>query len=58
MNQRNGKHLIVNTQTIINGRPMQQSHDAPMMPWIELSEDQKLLIARGHTPTGLCNCAH
>ncbi len=51
MNARQSKHLLRNTLTLINGRPMALQSDPPPMPWIELSEDQKALVARGHTPT-------
>ncbi len=46
----NAKHLLVNTLTILNGRPMRRRLDDPMMPWITLSDDQKALRERGHTP--------
>jgi len=53
---RKAKQLLVNTQTIINGRPMQRTCDEPMMPWIELDEAQRTLISRGHTPHAMCGC--
>jgi dihydroorotase len=53
---RKAKQLLVNTQTIINGRPMQRTCDEPMMPWIELDEAQRTLISRGHTPHAMCAC--
>jgi dihydroorotase len=50
MNMREGTQLIRNTLTIANGRPLARlPGDAPA-PWIELSESQRALIERGHTP--------
>jgi dihydroorotase len=50
MNMREGTQLIRNTLTIGNGRPLARlPGDAPA-PWIELSESQRALIERGHTP--------
>ncbi|MCL4832456.1 MAG: amidohydrolase/deacetylase family metallohydrolase [Caldilineaceae bacterium] len=53
MNQRNGKQLLRNTMTIINGRELPRSADGPIAPWIELSENQTNLVARGHSPDKL-----
>src|SRR5262249_47304555 len=50
MNPRTGHELIRNTLTMIDGRVMQQKPAGPRAPWIELSDDQHLLIERGHTP--------
>ena len=50
MNMREGTQLIVNTLTIVNGRPLQHAPDAPAAPWIELTADQRALAERGHTP--------
>jgi dihydroorotase len=50
MNMREGTQLIRNTLTIINGRPLPRAPDAAPAPWIELSESQRALIERGHTP--------
>jgi dihydroorotase len=50
MNMREGTQLIRNTLTIANGRPLPLGPDAPPAPWIELSESQRALIERGHTP--------
>jgi dihydroorotase len=50
MNMREGTQLIRNTLTIINGRPLPRTPDAAPAPWIELSESQRALIDRGHTP--------
>ncbi len=51
MNRRNGRQLLRNTMTIVNGREMTRQPDDPPAPWIELSEDQRNLIKWGHTPT-------
>ena len=53
MNMRVGTQLIRNTLTIANGRPLPRTPDAAPAPWIELSEGQRALIERGHTPEGL-----
>ena len=50
MNTRQGKQLIRNTLTIVNGRPMALASDPPPAPWIELTEAQQNLIKLGHTP--------
>lgn len=56
MQPRQGKQLLTNTLTIINGREAVRSSDDPPMPWIELSENQRALIERGHTPTAMSCC--
>lgn len=61
MNARQGKQLVRNTLTIINGRELPVTIDGPQAPWIELTENQQALIERGHTPTALaghkgCDC--
>lgn len=57
MQPRQGKQLLTNTLTIINGREAVRASDDPPMPWIELSESQRALIERGHTPTAMrCGC--
>ena len=33
-----------------------QQSDDPLMPWIELSEEQQTLIAEGHTPAAMAAC--
>ncbi len=53
MNQRNGKRLLRNTLTIVNGRELPRSVDGPTAPWIELSESQRNLAAWGHSPEKL-----
>ena len=57
MQPRQGKQLLTNTLTIINGREALRTNDDPPMPWIELSESQQTLIERGHTPTAM-RCCH
>ncbi len=53
MQPRQGKQLLTNTLTIINGREaVRASYNAPM-PWIEMGENQRALIERGHTPTAM-----
>lgn len=54
MNARQGKQLLCNTQTLIAGQPMTRTPDAPQMPWIELSDSQRDLISRRHTPGHMC----
>lgn len=56
MQPRQGKQLLTNTLTIINGREAARASDDPLMPWIELSESQRALIERGHTPTAMQCC--
>jgi dihydroorotase len=51
MNMREGSQLVHNTLTIINGRPLPPASSEPPAPWIEISEAQRTLIERGHTPT-------
>ncbi len=54
MNARQGKQLLCNTLTIVDGQPMTRMPDPPQMPWIELSEGQRALIERRHTPGHMC----
>ena len=61
MNARRGQELIRNTLTIVNGRELPLTADGPQAPWIELTEAQRALIERGHTPAALaagsaCGC--
>ena len=61
MNARRGKELVRNTLTIVNGRELPVTTDGPQAPWVELSEAQRSLIERGHTPAAQharsgCNC--
>lgn len=53
MLQRNGKQLLRNTMTIINGRELSRTCDGPTAPWIELSEIQQKLVELGHAPDKL-----
>jgi dihydroorotase len=55
MNPRQGQELIRNTLTVVNGRPMPRLADPPPAPWIELTEAQRGLIERGHTPAGMAH---
>jgi dihydroorotase len=50
MNMREGRQLIRNTLTIVGGQPLAPAPDPAPAPWIELSEAQRELIERGHTP--------
>jgi hypothetical protein len=61
MQSRTGKHLLRNTLTLINGRELPITADDPPAPWIELTEAQRQLVERGHTPGLLdpnfeCDC--
>ncbi len=58
MEPREGKQLIRNTLTIVNGREMQRRPDGPMAPWMGLSEKQQQLIEQGHTPDALVQHQH
>jgi dihydroorotase len=53
MLQRNGKQLLRNTMTIVNGRELPRTCDGPTAPWIELSESQQKLVELGHAPDKL-----
>lgn len=55
MEPRQGKQLIRNTLTVINGREVAPAADPPPAPWIELSESQQRLIDKGHTPAAMIN---
>jgi dihydroorotase len=47
---REGKHLLRNTLTLVGGQALPvRLPDAPA-PWIELTEFQHELVAKGHTP--------
>jgi dihydroorotase len=50
MNMREGRQLLRNTLTILGGRPLAPEPDEPLAPWIAISEDQRALLERGHTP--------
>jgi dihydroorotase len=50
MNAREGKQLVRNTLTIVNGRELPIAAERPPAPWIELSENHRALIERNHTP--------
>lgn len=51
MNTRTGSQLLRNTLTLVNGRELPVITDDPPAPWIELSQAQRALIERGHTPS-------
>ena len=53
MNQKTGKKLVRNTLTIINGCELPITSDPLKAPWIELNDNQRELIERGHTPQAL-----
>lgn len=53
MNERKGKELIRNTLTLVNGRELPRLSDPPPAPWIELTEAQRSLVKRGHTPEAM-----
>ena len=55
MNMRECTQLIRNTLTIVNGRPLPPALDHPPAPWIELSEAQRDLIERCHTPAAFAH---
>lgn len=57
MNARQGKQLVRNTLTMIDGRELPVTCDQPLAPWIELSEEQQALLERGHTPEAYANHA-
>ncbi|HNP87355.1 MAG: amidohydrolase/deacetylase family metallohydrolase [Chloroflexi bacterium SZAS-1] len=50
MDMRVGTQLLRNALTIVNGQPLAPLLAPPPAPWIELNDDQRMLIARGHTP--------
>lgn len=50
MQRRDGKQLIRNTLTIVNGRELRRVADDPSAPWMPLSEAQRDLRAWSHTP--------
>jgi dihydroorotase len=60
MTPRQGKQLLRNTLTLIDGRELPLMSDDPPMPWITLGEHQQALIERGHTPQAMagkgCGC--
>lgn len=53
MNPRTGRQLLRNTLTLIDGRVLERAPDGPTMPWIALSDGQRALVERGHTPAML-----
>ena len=55
MEMREGKHLLRNTLTILNGQLLQLLPEDASPPWITMTENQETLITRGHTPTMLAS---
>ncbi|MFL5804175.1 MAG: amidohydrolase/deacetylase family metallohydrolase [Roseiflexaceae bacterium] len=55
MNMRECTQLIRGAQTIVNGRPLPLALGHPPAPWIELSEAQRDLVERGHTPAAFAH---
>ncbi len=53
MHVRESSQLLRNTLTILNGRPLVPLQDEPLAPWIALTDDQRMLIERRHTPADL-----
>jgi dihydroorotase len=53
MQPREGRQLLRNTLTIVNGRELPRVPDGPMAPWMELNESQLALRERGHTPEAM-----
>ena len=50
MNPRKGDRLVRNTLTLVNGREMPIVAEKPPAPWFEMSDGQRQLIERNHTP--------
>lgn len=57
MNARTGHELVRNTLTIVGGHVMPRKPDAPAAPWIVLSDAQRALIERGHTPAAFIDAS-
>jgi dihydroorotase len=57
MNEKKGRHMIRNTVTLARGREMARVPDGPTAPWIELTEAQRALVERGHTPDAMAGAA-
>jgi predicted amidohydrolase len=55
MEMREGKHLLRNSLTILNGQLLQLLPEDASAPWSTMTENQKVLITRGHTPAMLAN---
>lgn len=53
MQMREGAELLRNTLTLVGGRPLAPPAEESPALWIELTEDQQRLAARGHTPPAL-----
>jgi hypothetical protein len=50
MNMCEGRQLLRSTLTILGGRTLAPQPDEPLAPWIAISDDQRALRERGHTP--------
>jgi len=50
MNRRDGRALIRNTLTLVNGRVLPRQIEPPSAPWMPLNDNQRELRALGHTP--------
>jgi len=50
MNRRDGRSLIRNTLTLVNGRVLPRLAEPPSAPWMPLNESQHELRTHGHTP--------
>jgi dihydroorotase len=53
MNLRESKTLLRNVATLVNGRELPRRDDPPRAPWIPETENQRLLVERGHTPAAM-----
>ena len=53
MNRRDGRQLIRNTRTLVNGRELPRLADPPLAPWSDVTENQRFLAEQGHTPDAL-----
>ena len=58
MTRRDGRALIRNTLTLVNGRVLPRQVEPPSAPWMPLNETQLELRARGHTPGALAAAGH
>lgn len=45
--------LLRNTVTVVRGQILPRLSDPPQAPWLELSQAQRSLVERGHTPDAL-----
>ncbi|MEZ4713621.1 MAG: amidohydrolase/deacetylase family metallohydrolase [Caldilineaceae bacterium] len=54
MNPYQGKQLLYNTLTLLNGRELPRVSEEPPAPWIELSAGQQALIQNRQRPVDFC----